>query len=76
MSELSDGAKVFEQARKVLRQEMLAKSQCWFWHDWSKWKVTERGNITSGPRTVGRYFVQERNCLRCGRTQGQMVREE
>lgn len=45
-----------------------------FWqdrHDWSKWKVIERGNIQRNRDNsdVGVFLIQERVCAACGKTE-------
>jgi hypothetical protein len=44
---------------------------CWWSHDWSKWKIIEEGETISTitKATIGKYFYQRRECLRCGKVE-------
>lgn len=42
---------------------------CFFGHEWSQWKQTEKGALTRGgaeKKEIGNYLVQERSCNKCG----------
>lgn len=56
---------------------------CWPWmHRWTKWEVTEKGNLRSmrdalglpiadwrKEPIIGHYILQQRSCERCGKMQ-------
>ena len=42
------------------------KTLFWYKHNWNKWKVIDRGDITRADNSViGKYIFQERICKDC-----------
>lgn len=38
-------------------------------HDWTKWKIIEKGHVGHDKITNGSYILQKRVCKVCGKTQ-------
>lgn len=41
-------------------------------HQWTKWTTTDEGELTCNGKSVGKWFIQVRTCLICGREQRKM----
>lgn len=50
--------------------------RCRLWHDWQRWVVMSRGNITRKEHVVGRYEYQRRECKHCSISQIRCVEAE
>ena len=52
---------------------MKNKTKCFIFHNWDKWEIIKKGNLTYTSRgykeIVGEYITQQRVCKRCGYTQ-------
>lgn len=68
MSELT----AFERFKeKVIGKVDAARGQCWFVHQWGRWSRKHEGTLTytDTGATAGFWFLQERECGRCGKTE-------
>lgn len=43
------------------------KSECGWFHEWSRWEDKQRYNIKLVEKITGQVIVQERRCLKCNK---------